>query len=156
VNARNQPRYTHIWLPADATGSGPDIPPAAEEVADGDRALGTIVAYLSRLPSWRHTAIFVLADDAQGSRDHVDAYRSYALVISPYAKRHYVGMEHLSTVSVLKTAEQILDLPPLALGDLLATDMSDFFTAQPDVRAFTAARRAGSALPAAGEPEPSP
>jgi DNA-binding beta-propeller fold protein YncE len=153
VGAGRQPRYTHIWLPADHTGAGPNIPPVAEEVADGDRALGTIVQYLSRLPSWRHTAIFILADDAQASRDHVDAYRSYALVVSPYAKRHYVGMRHLSTVSVLKTAEQILDVPPLGLGDLLATDMSDFFTPQPDSRAFAAAHRPGVRT---SEPEPSP
>jgi len=124
-----QPRYTYIWLPADHTGAGPNIPPIAEEVADGDRALGMIVQYLSRLPSWKQTALFVTPDDSQSSRDHVDEYRTYAIVAGPYAKRHYVGMHHLSTVSVLKTSEQILGLGPLSLGDLLATDMSDFFTA---------------------------
>ncbi|HEY0395739.1 MAG TPA: alkaline phosphatase family protein [Candidatus Elarobacter sp.] len=124
-----QPRYTYIWLPADHTGAGRDIPPLAEEVADGDRALGMIVEYLSRLPSWRQTALFVMPDDAQSSRDHVDEYRTYAVVAGPFVKRHYVGMRHLSTVSVLKTTEQILGLGTLALNDLLATDMSDFFTA---------------------------
>jgi hypothetical protein len=138
VRAHRQPRYTHIWLPADHTGTGPGLPPAAEEVADGDRALGTIVAYLSRLPSWKDTAVFVLPDDAQNSPDHIDAYRTYALVISPYAKRHYIGMRHLSTVSVLKTAEEILRVPPVSLGDLLATDMSDFFTPRVDSRPFAA------------------
>jgi hypothetical protein len=143
-------------LPGDATGTGPDIPIVEEEVADGDRALGTIVQYLSRLPDWRHMAIFIVAADAQGSRDHVDADRCYAVVVSPYAKRHYLGMRHLSTVSVLKTAEQILGLPPLALGDLLATDMSDFFTSHPDMRSFRAIR--GRLLSAGGprQPEPSP
>jgi hypothetical protein len=71
-----------------------------------------------------------MPDDAQSSRDHVDEYRTYAIVAGPYVKRHYVGMRHLSTVSVLKTTEQILGLETLALGDLLATDMSDFFTAK--------------------------
>jgi hypothetical protein len=124
-----QPRYTYIWLPADHTGVGPGIPPLPEEVADGDRALGEIVQYLSHLASWRHTALFVLPDDAQSSRDHVDEYRSYTIVAGPFVKRHYLGVHHLSTVSVLKTTEQILGLGTLALGDLLATDMSDFFTA---------------------------
>ncbi len=123
-----QPRYTYIWLPDDHTGSGPGIPPIPEEVADGDRALGLVVQYLSHLPSWRQTVLFVMPDDAQSSRDHVDEYRTYAIVAGPFAKRHYVGMRHLSTVSVLKTSEQILGLGTLALGDLLATDMSDFFT----------------------------
>ncbi len=83
--------------------------------------------YLSRLPSWRHTALFIVAADAHGSRDHVDEYRTYAIVAGPFAKRHYVGQRHLSTVSVLKTSEQILGLGDLSIGDLLATDMSDFF-----------------------------
>jgi hypothetical protein len=155
VATHRQPRYTHIWLPADRTGIGPGIPPAAEEVADGDRALGMIVAYLSRLPSWKNTAIFVLPDDAQDARDHVDAYRTYAIVISPFAKERFIGMRHLSTVSVLKTAEQILKIPPLTLGDLLATDMSDFFSPEPDARPFAAL-----AVPAqtarTGPPEPEP
>ena len=41
VAAHRQPRYTYVWLPADHTGVGPGIPPIPEEVADGDRALGT-------------------------------------------------------------------------------------------------------------------
>jgi hypothetical protein len=131
-----EPRYTYIWLPADHGGFGRDIPPLPEEVADGDRALGIIVQYLSHLPSWKHTALFVMPDDAQSSRDHVDEYRTYALVVSPFAKRHYVGMRHLSTVSVLKTTEELLHLPPLALGDTLATDMSDFFTPHADPRPY--------------------
>ena len=152
LRSGHQPRYTQIWLPADHTGTGPDVATEAHDVADGDRALGAIVQYLSRLRSWRHTAIFILAGDTGGLRDHVDSDRSYALVVSPYAKRHFVGMQHLSTVSVLKTAEGILQLPPLGLGDLLPTDMSDFFTFGPDVREFAALGAGG----ATGEPEPSP
>ena len=128
VAQNRQPRYTYIWLPADHGGAGANIPPIPEEVADGDRALGMIVQYLSHLPSWKQTALFVMPDDAQASRDHVDEYRTYAVVAGPYVKRHYIGAHHLSTVSVLKTSEQILGLETLSLGDLLATDMSDFFT----------------------------
>lgn len=110
---------------------------------DDDAALGQIVAGLSRLPTWRATALFVVPAAAPpGVRD--DVYRTGALVVSPYAKRGYVGMRHLSTVSVLKTSEQILGLGTLALGDLLATDMSDFFTARPRLAPYTAA---GEALP---------
>ncbi|MGP6158973.1 MAG: alkaline phosphatase family protein [Vulcanimicrobiaceae bacterium] len=126
--AGQMPEFTHIWLPADHGGAGKNIPPLSEEVADGDRALGTIVEYLTHLPEWSSTAIFILPDDAQSTRDHVNEHRSYALVVSPYAKRGYVGMRHLSTVSVLKTEEEILGLPALSLGDALAGDMRDFFT----------------------------
>jgi DNA-binding beta-propeller fold protein YncE len=131
VRADTMPAFTSIWLPDDHGGAGPGIPPLAEEVADGDRALGQIVDYLTRIPQWRSTAIFVLPADAQTSRDHLDTHRSYALVISPFAKRGYVGMRHTSTVSVLKTEEEILGLPALSLGDALATDLSDFFTPFP-------------------------
>jgi DNA-binding beta-propeller fold protein YncE len=119
------PRFAYVDLPAGAA-------------ADGDRALGTIVAALSHLPSWRSTAVFVVAARAGGGRDHVDPSRTFALVISPYAKRHYLGTRHLSTASALKTIDRIFGLPPLSLGDLLANDMSDFFTTRPDVRPYEA------------------
>ncbi len=132
------PTYTYIWLPADHGGAGRNIPPIAEEVADGDRALGTIVQYLTHLPSYASTAIVIMPDDAQSTRDHVDEYRTYAIVVSPFAKRGYIGKRHLSTTSVLKTTEELLGLPPLSLGDLLATDMSDFFTPNARVEPYTA------------------
>lgn len=129
VAAGKQPRFMDIWLPADHGGAGPNIPPVAEAVADGDRALGKIIAYLSHLPSWKNTVVIIEPAGTQGTRDHVDAYRTYAVVVSPYAKRGYVGSRHLSTASVLKTIDGIFNLPPLSIGDLLATDMSDFFSA---------------------------
>jgi hypothetical protein len=49
-----------------------------------------------------------------------------------------LGGEHLSTVSILKTEEELLGLPALSLGDLLATDLSSFFTATPDTTPFAA------------------
>ncbi len=147
VQADAMPAFTYVWLPADHGGAGKDIPPLPEEVADGDRALGRIVDYLTHIPQWSSTAIFIMPDDAQSTRDHVNEHRSYAVVVSPYAKHQFVGMRHLSTVSVLKTEEEILGLPALSLGDALATDMADFFTATPDLTPFVhtdAATQVGS------------
>lgn len=138
VRANAVPQFTYVWLPADHGGRGAGIPPLPEEVADGDRALGMIVDYLSHLPQWSSTAIFITPDDAQSTRDHVSEHRSYAIVVSPYAKRHYLGSRHISTVSMLKTEEELLGLPPLSLGDLLATDMADYFTPTPDLAPFSA------------------
>jgi DNA-binding beta-propeller fold protein YncE len=137
VKAGRMPEFTWIWLPADHGGAGADIPPLPEEVADGDRALGTIVDYLTHLPEWSSTAIFIMPDDAQSTRDHVNVHRSYAVVVSPYARRGFVGTRHLSTVSVLKTEEEILGLPALSLGDALATDMHEFFTSKRDLAPYT-------------------
>ncbi|HTW85177.1 MAG TPA: alkaline phosphatase family protein [Candidatus Sulfotelmatobacter sp.] len=129
VASGREPRYVHLWLPADAAVTVPGAPPPAEQVADGDRALGEIVAYLSHLRSWRHTAIIIVGGDAPGSHDHVDATRSYAVVVSPFAKRHALDARHLSTASVLKTAEEALHVGTLSLGDLLATDLTECLTA---------------------------
>lgn len=118
------PDFTYVWLPP-------------QQAADGDRALGTIVDFLTHQPSWRSTAIFITPDGPRTARDHVSIHRTYAIVVSPYAKRHYLGRAHLSTSSVLKTEEELLGLPPLSLGDLLATDMSGFFRTSADLTAFT-------------------
>ncbi|HEY0798250.1 MAG TPA: alkaline phosphatase family protein, partial [Candidatus Baltobacteraceae bacterium] len=67
VRRGHMPAFTYIWLPDDHGGTGPNIPPLPEEVADGDRALGMIVEYLTHLREWRHTAIFVTPDDAQST-----------------------------------------------------------------------------------------
>jgi DNA-binding beta-propeller fold protein YncE len=125
------PRFTVVWLPDDGGTT-------AEEVADGDRALGVVVSHLTRSPVWKDTAIFVMPADSATQRDHVSVQRTYALLISPFAKRGYVGHRHLSTVSVLKTEEELLGLPPLSLGDLLAGDMADFFSSSPNFAPYTA------------------
>ena len=62
-----------------------------------------------------------------GMVDRVNPAHSFALVVSPLAKPGYRGKAHLSVASVVKTEEELLGLEPLALGDLLATDMADFF-----------------------------
>lgn len=136
--AGKAPSYTVIWLPSGHGGIGKDIPPYREEVADSDRALGIIVSHITRMPIWKDSAIFITPADTESQRDHVSAQRSYAVVVSPYAKRGYVGHRHLATVSVLKTEEELLGVPPLSLRDLLATDMRDFFTAKPDFAPYTA------------------
>ncbi len=117
VAADQEPDYTYVALPS-AGGAA---------MADTDRAVGKIVGFLSRTPHWSSTAVFIVADGAAGTADHINRARSFALVVSPLAKPHYVGHRHLSTASVVKTEEELLGLPPLSLGDLLASDMADFF-----------------------------
>jgi DNA-binding beta-propeller fold protein YncE len=117
VGTDTVPEFTSIWLPAGDNG------PA--DAADGDRALGSIVDYLTHVQQWPSMAIFILD-------------RGRAIVVSPYARRGYVGHRHLSTVSVLKTEEELLGLSALSLNDLLATDMADFFTPTSDSASFVA------------------
>ncbi|HKU81782.1 MAG TPA: alkaline phosphatase family protein, partial [Candidatus Tumulicola sp.] len=130
-DASQTPSFTYVWLPTRTTGDG---------VGDADRALGKIVDFLTHGPQWGSTAIFIVPEGVARGRDHVNPLRSYCVVVSPYAKRSYVGRAHLSVASVVKTEEEIFGLPPLSLSDLLATDMAGLFTAQPDPAPFTAIR----------------
>ncbi len=129
ARADQEPAFTYIWLPTVAGNAG---------MADADRALGTIVQFLSHTPHWSSTAVFIVAEGAQGTRDHVNRARSYALVVSPLAKQGYVGSHHLSYASLVKTEEELLGLPPSSLGDLLATDMADFFGTVPNPSTYQA------------------
>ncbi len=136
VKAGTVPDFTYVWLPGDHGESAPGLPSRRAQAAENDRAVGEIVQYISHLSSWASTAIFIMPADTRGGRDHVYARRTYAIVVSPYAKRHYIGADHLSTASILKTEEEILGLPALSLNDLLATDMADFFTPMADLTPF--------------------
>lgn len=127
AQAGQVPSYTYVWLPT----------PARSSIGQSDRALGAIVEYLSNTPSWSSTAVFIVPEGAQGV-DHVNALRSYCVVVSPLARRGYVGHAHLSVPSVVKTEEEIFGLPPLGLNDLLATDMVDFFTDVPNPEPYHA------------------
>ena len=131
------PRFAYVALPA-GSGASPGAALSVATVADGDRALGAIVEGLSKLPSWHTTAIIVVPANASSGRDHIEASRTFALVVSPYAKHGYIGMRHLSTASVLKFVDRAFDLPAISLGDLLANDMGDFFTSKADVRPYAA------------------
>ncbi len=129
VDADRMPSFTYVRLPGE---------PGTVGAAAADQALGAIVDYVSHTPHWSSTAVFIVPEGAAGSPDHVDAMRSYALVVSPSARRGYVGDAHLSAASVVKTEEEIFGLPPLALNDLLASDLAAFFAESPTPQAYDA------------------
>jgi YVTN family beta-propeller protein len=129
VSADQMPNFTYLWLPVGNSVAG---------VAAADRALGEVTDFITHTPHWSSTAIFIVPEGAADGTDHVNALRTYALVVSPLARRGYVGSWHLSVPSVVKTEEEIFGLPPLTLGDLLATDMADFFTQSPDPSPYNA------------------
>ena len=105
-------------------------------VASNDLALGKIVDGVSHSKSWPQTAIFVIEDDAQNGPDHVDAHRTVGLVISPYTKRNYIDSTQYSTVSMIRTMELILSLPPLSQYDAAARPMFESFQAEPNLTAY--------------------
>jgi len=133
------PQLSTIRLPNNHTaGASIGMPTPRAMVAENDQALGQLVAHISNSKIWKESAIFVLEDDAQNGPDHVDAHRSPAFVISPYAKRDAVVSRMYSTTSMLRTMELILGLPPMSQYDAAATPMWECFTSTPDVTPFTA------------------
>src|SRR5207302_9498530 len=80
-----------------------DHPPAA--LSSGQRYVKGLVDAVMHGPDWSSTAIFLSWDDWGGFYDHVNppviggvAYglRVPGMVISPYAKRHYIDHQTLS------------------------------------------------------------
>ena len=102
------------------------------QMADNDYALGRLVETVARSPYWKDTAIFVLEDDSQDGPDHVDAHRSVAYAISAYTRRHTVVHHRYTTLSMLRTIEDLLGISPLGMFDANAEPMSDAFVTTAD------------------------
>jgi len=108
------------------------------QVASNDVAVGKIVESITKSRAWPEFAIFIIEDDAQNGPDHVDSHRTAGLVISPYVKRGVVDSEMYSTVSMLRTVELLLGLPPMTQHDAAAAPMVNTFMAKPDLSGFKA------------------
>ncbi|HET6383675.1 MAG TPA: alkaline phosphatase family protein [Armatimonadota bacterium] len=133
------PDLSIICLPDDHTsGTGAGAPTPRAQVADNDLALGRIVQSISHSRFWKDTAIFVIEDDPQSGWDHLSSFRTEALVISPYVRRHAVVSTNYNHTSLLRTMELILGLPPMTAFDASATPMTDCFTDHPDFTPYDA------------------
>jgi hypothetical protein len=120
-----------MWLGGDHTGlydralDGVDTPET--QVADNDYALGQVIEAVANSPFAKDTLIVSIEDDAWDGADHVDAHRTVALFAGPYVRRHAVVSTRYTTVSVVKTIEEVLGIGPIGLNDALAAPMSDVF-----------------------------
>jgi len=106
---------------------------------------------ISHTKFWDDTAFFILEDDAQNGADHVDAHRSIALVVSKYSPRGpgpaggsvssaspFVDSRFYSTVSVIRTMETLLGLPPMNNNDAFSSLISTLFTGPGDQTPYSA------------------
>jgi len=92
-------------------------------VGSNDQAIGKIIQAASKSKFWNSMAIFFVEDDAQDGPDHVDAHRTFAMVVSPWVKRKSVDHTMYSQVSIVRTIELLLGLPPMTQYDAAATPM---------------------------------
>ena len=137
------PQLEFMWISSDHTGG----PPTAQAMqADNDLALGRFVDAISHSSIWSTSAIFIEEDDAQTGVDHVDGHRSPGYIISPYVNQQVhpdgtgAGVTEDSTfytqVSMTRTIEQILGLPPMNQFDLVASPMRTSFIDNPPAENF--------------------
>jgi YVTN family beta-propeller protein len=106
-------------------------------VASNDVAVATIVQAATHSSFWKDMAIFIIEDDAQNGPDHVDSHRTAGLVLSPYVKRGYVDSTHYTQMSIVRTIELILGLPPLTQYDAAGVPMFNAFGKSAELSTFT-------------------
>ncbi len=145
------PTFIYLYLPNEHTGSrqAPNDSQVfgsasnVQQVADGDVALGMVVKHIMESPVYYDkdtntgVAIINTRDDAQSTLDHIHPHRTPVVVMGPFAKPGYSSTRHYNSASIVKTEELLLGLPPNNLGDLMATDLRDFF--QPTYNGITSA-----------------
>ena len=136
------PSFVMLRFANDHTaGTTPGSPTPKASVADNDLAVGRAVEAIAHSDYWNDTAFFILEDDAQDGADHVDAHRSLALVVSKYSPRRaapLVDHTFYTTVSVLRTMEDLLGVPPMNNNDAFAPLIAPLFTGAGDQPPFVA------------------
>ncbi len=107
-------------------------------MADNDYAVGLVLEKVAHSKYGKDTLVFVIEDDAQNGADHVDAHRSIALVAGPYVKHRAVVSQYFTTVSMLRTIEDVLGIKPLGLNDAFQLPMAAVFSVQETAWTYTA------------------
>jgi hypothetical protein len=95
------------------------------------------VQAISHSAYWKNTAVLVVEDDAQDGPDHVDTHRSPVLLISAYNTPGRLVHEIHNTVSLIRTLELLLGIPPMNVLDASAAPMN-VFGDQADLTPFDA------------------
>lgn len=106
--------------------------------ADNDYAVGRLVQKVASSRYKDDTLIFSIEDDSQDGPDHVDAHRTTAYVVGPYVKHGAVVSTYYTTVSMIRTIEDVLGLEHLNLNTATARPMADIFDLNQKEWQFTA------------------
>jgi YVTN family beta-propeller protein len=142
VKRDNLPNLELLRLPHDHFGNFSEAQDGVNTVetmmADNDYALGLVLEKVAHSKYAKDTLVFVIEDDAQNGADHVDAHRSIALVAGPYVKHGAVVSQYFTTVSMLRTIEDVLGIKPLGLNDAFQQPMAAVFSAREAAWSYTA------------------
>ncbi len=139
IQGDSLPQLMIMALPADHTaGMSPGFPTPRAMVADNDVALGQIIDAYTHSKFYKNSVIFVTEDDSQDGWDHVSAFRTVGLVVSPYSKLRKTISTPYNQPSMVRTIEQILGLPPMNIQDAIATPMWNCFNDKPELIPYQA------------------
>ena len=142
VTNGNLPAFEVVQLGVDHMG---DFKTAISEVntperqqADNDYAVARLIAAVANSRYASDTLIFSIEDDSQDGPDHVDAHRTTAYVVGPYVKHGAVVSNYYTTVSMIRTIEDVLGLEHLNLNTATTRPMTEIFDLNQKAWGFTA------------------
>jgi phospholipase C len=144
------PAYSYLdpfFLGEDQGGSNDDHPHA--DIHRGQAFLSQVAHAITTSPQWSRTALVITYDEWGGFFDHVRpprlpddhdtgplgkddhaqaGFRVPAIVLSPFARRGFVGHEVYDHTSILKMVEWRWKLAPLTKRDRAARNLAETFT----------------------------
>jgi phospholipase C len=156
------PAYSYLdpfFLGEDQGGSNDDHPHA--DIRRGQALMSDVVHAITHSPQWSRTALVITYDEWGGFFDHVvppvlpdgdpahaqAGFRVPTVVVSPFARRGYVGHEVYDHTSILKMVEWRFGLAPLTARDAGARNLAESFD-------FAHPRFAVPSLPRVTDPGP--
>ena len=93
---------------------------------------------ISKSRFWSKSLILVVEDDAQNGLDHVDGHRTVALAIGPHVRRGTVDSNNYNQTSMVRTIQEIFDIPAKTRYLVTARAMRSVFTTDADTSTFAA------------------
>ncbi|HZS82858.1 MAG TPA: acid phosphatase [Stellaceae bacterium] len=106
--------------------------PGYADITSGDRHVEAVIEKIRHSSAWPSSVIIVTYDENGGYWDHVappkidrwgPGSRVPTVIISPFAKRHYVDHTFYDTTSILRLIEERFRLKPLGTRDAQANDL---------------------------------
>jgi acid phosphatase len=110
--------------------------PGYTDLMTGENHTMQLINAVRNGPNWKDAAIIITYDEHGGFWDHVappvvdkwgPGARVPALIISPYAKKHFIDHTQYETVSILSFIEKRWNLAPLGPHDTKAANLTAAF-----------------------------
>lgn len=110
--------------------------PGYTNVLNGDQHISDLLKKIQHSPLWKNTAVIITYDENGGFWDHVPppkgdrwgpGTRVPAIIVSPFAKKHFVDHTSYDTTSIIKFISLRFGLQPLPGVRVIAGDLTQAF-----------------------------